>query len=437
MPQRTGDHTPEDSQEPRNLWILIGYTVSLRCGWIFKTETVVMPAVLDLLAGTSGANGWIRGMLPLLNKLGQSVPPLLAAETIRRRPRKATSLVTTSAMMAVVFAGIAGLWALRDQLSATWLVVGFLALYGCFFASVGLNGLAFNTVQGKLIRPERRGRLLGLGSIIGSIAAIGFAWWLMPSWLAWPNAAGFVPIFLTSASGYAIAALLCLNLHETPDNNQQPVRRKPFSDVFRLLKSDRYFRIAALVAALTSASQMVFPHYQWIGRELLGTQLSDLFWWVMAQNLTVAIIGPIAGSLGDRFGNRLALRTMVGLSVLPPVLTAALMWAHRLGIDSAADAYWLVFCLLGLTPVTVRTILNYTLELSVADDHPQYVSSMQSCLAMPFLVSPLAGLLVGGTSDQAIGVSILIALVLALLAFAFAMTFLLKETRSESTDLSG
>lgn len=420
--------------EVRNLWILVWYSVSLRCGWIFKTETVVMPTVLDLLSGGGNSAGWIRGMLPLLNKLGQSVPPLLAADLVRRRPRKSTALVTTSALMAVAFAAVAGLWALRGTAPTAVLVTGFLLLYGCFFASVGLNGLAFNTVQGKLVRPERRGRLLGIGAVIGSFAAVGIAWLLMPRWLAWPNATGFVPIFLASASGYAIAAALCWMLRETPDADEPRIQRKPFSDVGRLLKSDRRFRMAAIVAALTSAAQMMFPHYQWIGREMLGTELGDLFWWVMAQNMTVATIAPVAGGLGDRFGNRLALRTMVGLSVLPPLLAGTILWTTRLGIESTASWYWVVFCLLGLTPVTVRTLLNYTLELADPVDHPRYVSSMQVCLAVPFVVSPLAGLLVGGTENRAVGVTWLIGIVLATLIIAFAITFTLAEVRHESKE---
>ena len=35
------------AHEPRNIACLVTYQVVARIGWIFKTETVVMPAVLD------------------------------------------------------------------------------------------------------------------------------------------------------------------------------------------------------------------------------------------------------------------------------------------------------------------------------------------------------------------------------------------------------
>lgn len=426
---RPGD---QSAGQTRNLWVLIWYTVALRCGWIFKTESVVMPAVVDVLAGSVGAAGWIRGMLPLLNKFGQSVPPLLFADLVRRQPLKKWPLVTTSGLMAFSFAAIAVLWATRGLLPTSATIGVFLALYATFFAAVGLNGMAFNTVQGKLVPANRRGRLLGVGAIVGSLLAVGLAWTVMPTWLEWPSATGFVPIFFTSAAGYAVGAACCIALREERSTPATSGKRRPFRDVYELYRNDRWFRRTAWVAALASSSQILFPHYQWIGRELLGAELGSLFWWVMAQNLTVAIVGPLAGRLGDVFGNRLALRTMVALSLLPPVFAGALLWLFRSGYTDAAGWFWIVFCLLGLTPVTVRTLMNYTLELTSPENHPRYLASVQACFAIPFLLSPIAGGLVDATEDRGAGVSLLIGILSSLLLVAFVLTFRLREMRAVS-----
>ena len=55
-----------------NFCVIALYQVVMRTGWIFKTESVIMPAVLDSLGGS----GWLRGLLPPLNRFGQSIPPL-------------------------------------------------------------------------------------------------------------------------------------------------------------------------------------------------------------------------------------------------------------------------------------------------------------------------------------------------------------------------
>jgi len=56
--------------------------------------------------------------------------------------------------------------------------------------------------------------------------------------------------------------------------------------------------------------------------------------------------------------------------------------------------FWLTFFFLGLTPVTIKTLTNYALELAEADQHPLYVSTLHACLAVPFVLSPLVGWLV-------------------------------------------
>src|SRR5262245_22569194 len=67
--------------ERRNFWLLIANQVILRTGWIFKTESVVMPVAADALDPT----GFTRGWLPLLNRFGQSVPPVLAARRLKNQ----------------------------------------------------------------------------------------------------------------------------------------------------------------------------------------------------------------------------------------------------------------------------------------------------------------------------------------------------------------
>ena len=103
-------HSPSSSDarpyEARNFWILVVYQVVLRAGWIFKTESVVMPHAADALEPTGLARGW----LPLLNRLGQSVPPVLAARRVKNLPKKQRAFMATTASMTLCFLGLTGLW---------------------------------------------------------------------------------------------------------------------------------------------------------------------------------------------------------------------------------------------------------------------------------------------------------------------------------------
>jgi hypothetical protein len=383
-----------DSHESRNLLALAFYQVVLRTGWIFKTETVIMPAFLDLIAGA----GWLRGCLPVLNRFGQSVPPLLFAHRLKSLRRKHWALFGTSLGMSVPFFILAGTWTYLDGQATAWLPWLFLFLYGCFFAMTGLNQLTFGTVQGKLIRTNRRGRLLAVAAVVGTITSILCAVFLLRHWLADPRT-GFTYIFLATGVGFALAALTVAAVVEPADNatSGRASMRSAFGGSWDILRDDVSFRRLAVVTTLFSVTMIMFPHYQALGRERLGLSGGDMMLWVIVQNLGLGIVSLAAGPLADRRGNRLTLRLLIlTLSIAP----AAAIGIVHLDLDVARRWYWVVFMMLGLAPATMRTLMNYTLEISDREHHPRYLSTLGLCLAAPFVFSPLVGLILDHTSFE-------------------------------------
>ncbi len=76
--------------EPRNLVLLALHQIVFRIAWMFKTESVIIPAFLDFVSGP-GAGG-LRGCLPVLNRLGQSVLPVWFAGPLARSRRQGPAL---------------------------------------------------------------------------------------------------------------------------------------------------------------------------------------------------------------------------------------------------------------------------------------------------------------------------------------------------------
>src|SRR3954470_11552953 len=129
MSSRECDPPAEDwPQEKRNFWILVIYQVVLRAGWIFKTESVVMPHAADAL----DPSGLTRGWLPLLNRFGQSVPPVLAARGGKTLPKKQRAFMAPTAAMTVCFLGLTSLWLIPGAAQQQLSPVFFLALYALF-----------------------------------------------------------------------------------------------------------------------------------------------------------------------------------------------------------------------------------------------------------------------------------------------------------------
>lgn len=376
--------------EERNLWLLAVHTIVLRVGWIFKTESVIMPAFLDFVAGA----GWIRGFLPVLNRFGQSVPPFFFARTLKLMPRKKWALMGFISAMSLPFFTLAGMaFYYRGSQWPAWSAAAFLALYALFFICTGLSMLSMSTLQGKLIRATRRGRLMALSSIGGTIPAVCLALLVLPYWLTLLGEGGYGLIFVTTASCFLLATIPVWFLVEAEDDYSEakaPWRSQLLSS-WRVVVADPAFGKFVPVIFLFAVSLMLFPHYQALAREELGLSDQYLLVWLVTQNIGVGIGGIFLGSLADRHGQRITLRVILFMMTAVPLLAVLLGY---LVPSWGKYGYWMVFACLGVTPLGLRTLNNYTLEIAPVEEHPRYIGTMGLCLGTPFLLSPLIGWLV-------------------------------------------
>ena len=145
------------------------------------------------------------------------------------------------------------------------------------------------------------------------------------------------------------------------------------------------------MATLFMTGLLLFPHYQALAREMLGTSDLDIIWWVIAQNISVGIFSPVFGAIADRYGNRMALRIAAFLAAFTPLIAVLLASSW---FPFSRQWFWITYVFLGITPVTMKTISNYTLELVPREKHPQYLSTMTICYTIPFLLSPLLGAII-------------------------------------------
>lgn len=409
------------ASEPRNLVLLAVYQVMLRLAWIFKTESVIVPAFLDMIAGA----GWVRGCLPVLNRLGQSVPPVLFSRRLAAMGRKKHALVVFTVAQGVPFLVLAAVWWHVADERPPWLAPLFLSLYVAFFVLTGLSRISLSTLHGKLVHPTHRGRLLSISFFLGALVATSMAWWLLGTWLA-RGPRGFVAIFALTGSLFVLTGLCALLLREPRDTNHRSTGSigRYLTDSWQTVRRDAKFRRLVPVALLFAMVLILFPHYQALGRERLGIGGAKLMVFVVTQNLSLGVFSLVIGPLADRHGNRLALRLLLLGTVLTPLTAVALTMVDR-GVG--ARWFWIVYIPLGLTPVTMRTLINYTLELSPPRDHPRYLSALSVCIAAPFVASPLVGWLVDATSFEAVFL-----LGASLVLLGGLLTFRLAEPRHGS-----
>ena len=378
-----------------------------------------MPAILDIIAGP----GWLRGFLPALNRLGQSVPPLLFSRRFKIMKCKKWTLVVCALGLSFTLFGLALTWLFAKGVSRWWMPTVFLTLYSLFFIFKGTNQLAFGTVQGKLVRIVWRGRLMLIGNTAGATLAVSSAWYLMPFWLR-PDGGDFHWIFGFSGLCFGLSVLLVLGLDESPDyfEGTQLSISTHLSKAWWVFRQDSNFRKIALASMTFGGSLMLFPHYQALGREHLGLTLDKLTWWVIAQNLGMGVFSLVTGLLADWHGNRLVLRVLFLGSCISPLLAVYLVLIG----PPAASWYWLVFVTIGLTPIMVRVLDNYTLEISSPENHSLYLSTLSLCISIPIFFAPLLGLMV-----DLLGFKVIFLAVAAIIFRGWLITFSLNEPRQE------
>ena len=180
-----------------------------------------MPAVLDACV----ASGLLRGFLPVLNRVGTSLFPLVVAPIISRTKSIRWLLVATTLGLSLCFAVLSVAWSylLNDQ--PFILAMIFLSTYGLFSTINGCNQLLVATLQGRLISAGRRGRVLVLSVTSGSVIAIIAAFVALGPWLQEPN--GFINIFAATSLFFAAAAVIPFFFKEP--KNPSPVESRNVS----------------------------------------------------------------------------------------------------------------------------------------------------------------------------------------------------------------
>lgn len=381
-----------DGQQRRNLALLAVHQIIFRVGWLFKTESVIVPAFLDHIAGAQA--GMLRGCLPVLSRVGQGVMPIFFTGHVEKMGRKKFLLGLVAACLGVPFL-IAGLCCQAGAPTVPrWLPFAFLGLYFLFASLNGLYQLLFGTVQGKLISATRRGLLLTLSTFWGTLPAILIGLWLLPRWLS-IDAPNYAAVFLAANGFFVVAGFLALGLREPreeemaqPDPGELRRRHHNLRVLWHTVTGDAALRRLLLVAVLFSIALVLVPHYQAMARQ--RWQLGGTGWvlWVVTQSASVGIFSVFVGRMADRRGNRLTLRLLILGTALGPIFVLLLT---QLPDAIAASAFWLVFIPLGFSPLALRVFFNYTLELVHPEAHPRYLACVQLALVLPLVFSPAIG----------------------------------------------
>ena len=415
--ESNNNHPDEHSH---NFFAFVLNMVSMRIGWIFKTESIIMPSFLDMLTDS----GAVRGFLPLISRIGQSLPQFVIAHRVTNLPRKKWAFFSAAISLCVPWGLLSLVLWLNPGIRPSLMVGVFLAMYTFHWVIYGAYFLLSGTLQGKLIEVRRRGRLLAISSLLGCFIAIFAAYFFMPKWLV-DGEENYALVFGATCLFFGVAAFAILLFRESedsPDNELNKFRQFAASSA-ALIGSHANFRWFILVITLNCMTRLLFPHYTVFGMRTMNIKQSGFVQWLIAQNFIHAVGSVVMGLLADKYGNRIILRMLLFIGGCVPLIAIGI---SKLPGDLGPQLYWLVFAFIGFNPVSMRIVINYTLEISPVKRHPQYLGTLNVIQMLPLLTSPLIGWMIDRFSFQAVFIFG------SMMIFAGAlMTFRLEEPRKE------
>ena len=386
MEQPSHDISPEAKEHAaRNFFVLTLYTVLFRIGWVFKTESILMPGFLYRLT----ASGAIRGFLPLISRFGQSIPPLIATHWITKRPVKKWMFFSAALLVCLPWLILAILILVASEGHRTLMAVAFLILYTLHWLVGGIVNLLQGTMVSKLIPVLRRGRFVGTSELLRGLFAIAAVSVLMLAWLD-EGILGYSKMFGATGAFFLLAALSLLGIKEPIDDtsDNDGTFWEFVLGLVHLVRQDRNFRRLIGVIFLFHVSFLLFPHYTVFGMETLKFGEESFVGFLIAQTGVNALMSPISGHVADRRGNRITLRGLIFLSASVPLAAVGI---SMLPLHLGRQLYWIVFACIGFIPVSQRITTNYVLEIAPQALHTQYLGTLNLVRVLPVLISPLVG----------------------------------------------
>ncbi|MHB1295413.1 MAG: MFS transporter [Anaerolineae bacterium] len=388
----------------------------------FASSFIFGSTVLTLYGRHLTDSAMLIGLLPSLQNVGWFLPQLLLANHSQRLPRKKPLVMALSIGERLPFLLIA-LSILLWPNAPTWF--SFTLLATCLALAMFVGGLAapaWNALMAKVVRPERRGILFGLGQALAGLLGVAGA--------ALSSRIMHVYPYPTS---YGICFLLCFIMHVmswiSVSLNREPAQlptseavssQSYFRNLPQVLRKNTNFCRYLLGRGLVTLGGMAGSFYILYARELF--QVSDSFagQLTMAALLSQTVGTPVLGWLGDRRGHKLVFElcalsgvAAVGMALLAP----------------AAGWFYAVFVLMNLSVAgIVVSGLSINMEFSSPEEVPTFTALANTMMAGPILLAPL----LGGWLIDAAGYRVLFyaALAIGLIGWA-VMRWNVREPRLE------
>ena len=386
-----------DSAERYTRWnfvIIVLDASFFMAGWAFIDPTVVMPA---LIAGLHGSTVVI-GLMGTIQRAGWLLPQLLGASFVLHRAHKKPFVLYPCLIGRMPFYALAAVmlspWA-AGHTSA--LLVMLIAGYAVFCFADGLTGVPWHDIIARSIPATLRGRFFGSMQFVSGLLAVGAAQVvrrvLSDPARPFPSNYGFLLAML--CVGLTLSTILLALIREPRSTALGQAQSLPgiIRSIPRTLRE--HPRLTRLIVGqnLCGLSGLAVQFYALYAYQKLGlpTSAGGIF-------ITASVTGAVGFSfvwayLSDSKGSTRVIRGVaMMLLVIPSLALAIPPLARAAGMMSSLPyLYGGVFLLTGATAGGWwMGFTNYTMEISPEEKRPIFLG-LQATLSAPTVIWPTVG----------------------------------------------
>ncbi len=341
--------------------------------------------VIPLFISTLTDSAVLIGLVVTIRSIGWQLPQIFTAQRVARLKRFKPAVMRGTIHERVPFLFLALLaWNLPHlgRGSALALVLALLVWHSL---GGGFTAVAWQSMIGHIIPPQRRGMFFGAQAAAGSLLMGGGAVLAGHILERTPGHTGFARCFGAAAGFMAISYAFLALTRETerpvpPEAHAPPPLRE---QALRILRADRSFRRFLLVRGALPFALLGMNFYTVYAAQRLQASEAALGWMTAAFAIIQVLTNPLMGWLGDRWGYPAAL----AVGTLGAAGSAIFAWA-------APSAGWLLpaYLLAGFANAAAWPLaFAMTLTYGEPAEQPTYIGLANTLAAPSSLLAPIAG----------------------------------------------
>ena len=363
-----------------NFWVNIGDLSFVHLAGSFIFISTILPLYVSYLTGSRV----LIGLIPAIYLAASHVPQLLMAGRAESLERKKPWIVRVSVFERVPWL-VLGLGIVLWPVAPRWFSYAFLVAMLLFSqGAVGVASPAWRAMLAKVIHPDRKGMLFGLGAAIGALMGAVGALLARHILDTVPYPLSFGLCFLLAFAGQAISwTFLTFNREPAHTPERAPVRLGAYlRELPAVLRGDHNFARFLLSQLLVIFGALGVTFYVIYAREAFAVSDAFAATLTMAALISQAVGTPLLGWWGDRFGHRAAIE-----------VAALLCAAAGVVVLVAPTAAWMyaAFALLALADAGIKVSRpSMAMDLGAAGRVATYTALTTTLLAAPALAAPIA-----------------------------------------------